>query len=222
MQPEIHETSTPDTIVVALDDEYYESAESEESGGNEEALPSRPILVRVFLSVSGRGSFRFGPLDTAKGDVSGFLARRVVRASARPAPGHRLELWTLNGQFAGTDGTIRVLPKAGLRVEARFEPIPDEEEESEGRGDVIDGWELNGPGDEDRSVAPSDARRVKFSNQRSSKFSVDMILDGSQLGSIGPGTSHTVSCRPNAKAAVRSGASAEPGQRASGAFRFTS
>ncbi|MDY7095590.1 MAG: hypothetical protein SX243_21650 [Acidobacteriota bacterium] len=191
-----------------------------DSQANEDAGTSAAAF-RIFLSVSGLGSFKAGFLDTGKGDLAGFVpAGKVVPLRATAGPGHVFSHWTLNGQFAGTNPVHRVVPKPGLKIGAVFQR-EQSELQAEGQREVLDPWTLTkGVKDEEPWRPTPDTTEVKVKNSSGSPFSVDLFVNGSQLVNLGKGTSHTMSCSPSDDIRVKTNAGGQNGQKAEGTFVY--
>jgi hypothetical protein len=193
---------------------------SSESDGEGETPPSTEA-VQIHLEVEGMGSFKAGSFDTAKGHVSGYVeANKVIRIRAKAAPFHMFSNWTLNGNYAGNDASDKILPTPGLTIRAVFLPLGEDSAEGDPSREVIESWDLKGPGDSDKSRPSEGATRVKISNGGSSQFSIDFYKNGDQQGSLGRNTSQTLDCKSSDLFEVRSGASAEPGEKARGTFVY--
>ena len=192
------------------------------SSASDDADASGIVLaIRVLFQVSGLGSFTANGSNTANGDSELWVRPgTLLRLAATAGPHHRFTHWTLNGLPGGFEPTRNVAAKAGLTIQAVFTPV-DSLAGSDDTRSIIHGWELKGPGKSSTSTAPQGIGEVKFTNSRESDFDVEFFLNDQQLGLLGPGRNHTVSCRPGDRAKVKSGLDAKTGKRSVGVFAYT-
>lgn len=213
MQQTVQAPSTTDPAVLTVEDlEALDLAPEKRKAAD--ARAGGVIAVRIFFKVSGPGSFTAGSFNTANGATNAWVRPgQSLTLAAHPASGATFDHWELNGQWAGDARERTVGASRGLEIKAVFQRA---RATRESRG-YHDTWTLTGPDSEYEGYVHEGYTELTYVND-GPDMSVEMWLNDRQLGSIGPGTSHTVPCEHRDVPKVIASPAAKPGDVANGEF----
>lgn len=151
--------------------------------------PGRPGVKRLLVGVQGLGDVRCGSCSTSNGCNAFWIPFNMnTTCIATPAAGHKLEHWTINGNFSGDKSPRRFGGKPGTKIVGKFIADPDADD----AGALgVQHWSISGPNDyaEVKNGSRFEATVVNYADSASS---INVLINGSVFDRLSPGDNSNV------------------------------